>query len=78
MAKSSNRNIHGLPEYLDSLRIKDLNKYREMAIKILKGKYNWKKDEDFLKSVTSDVKYFNSIGGVPKKADLADYPGDKK
>jgi hypothetical protein len=48
MAKSSNQNIHGLPEYLDSLRVKDLGKYKEMAKKILKGRYNWKKDEEFL------------------------------
>lgn len=78
MAKSSNQNIHGLPEYLDSLRIKDANKYRDMAKQILKNKYDWKRDEEFLQSIIDDVKEFKKLGGVPKKKDFKEYPGDKK
>jgi hypothetical protein len=49
-----------------------------MAVKILKNQYNWKKDEDFLASIVAGVEYFGSLGGIPKAADFADYPGDQK
>ena len=78
MEKSSNRQINGLPDYLDSLRYRDEGKPKRVAAQIRDNTFDYKGEQQRLKKLVESVQKFGRVGG-PLSRDLMDrYPGDKE